>query len=385
MKIVHVCLAAFYVEGLGYQENILPQLHAEMGNEVSVLTSDYSFNSKYETIKRDKTDYINSFGIHVKVLDKTKRYGKYSKYGDFSNVYDELVNISPDTIFVHGGQFIALKDVLKYCKRNRNVKLYIDQHGDYYNTPVDTWRRKLAQKIIFGHWMRKAIKYTEKFWGVTPWRCQYLHEVYGIPENKIGLLVMGGDDRYIHFDQASMVRENIRQKLSLDKDDFVIISGGKIDKGKNIHILMQAISEIDNDRIKLIVFGQPNDEMEPIIDEKALDKNIRHIGWLDSTSVYDYFLASDLAVFPGTHSVLWEQACSCGLPGLFKDWEGMRHVNVEDNADFLYNDCVEEIKQKITELYTDKDKYSKMKDSAKKVAVEFSYRNIAKKSIGIEK
>ena len=51
------------------------------------------------------------------------------------------------------------------------------------------------------------------------------------------------------------------RSLNLADDDFVVITGGKIDKTKNIHLLIGAIRDIDFEQVKLIVFGQPNDEM----------------------------------------------------------------------------------------------------------------------------
>lgn len=382
MKITHICLAASYVEGFGYQENILTEFHSEK-NEVSVLTSDFAFDSKYKKVERRKKDYINDYGIHIKVLNENKILKKLHLRG-FKNLYKELKKFSPDIIFVHGGQFISLKDVVKYCKNYPKVKLYIDQHADYYNTPVDTLKRRIAHKIIFGYWMRKAIKYCNKFWGVTPWRCQYLEEVYGIPKEKIDLLVMGGDDRFIHFEKMPKLREEIRNSLKLKDDDFVILTGGKIDKTKNIHLLMQAVKELSEEKIKLVIFGQPNDEMEPLVKKLSENSNIINIGWLASTKVYDYFLSSDLVCFPGTHSVLWEQACACGVPIVVKDWPGMHHVDVGGNCTFLNNDSVEEIKEVISELYRDKEKYHKMKEVAMKKGIStFSYKKISMKAIGL--
>ncbi len=381
MKIVHICLAASYIEGFGYQENILPQFHVQMGHEVTVLTSDYTFNSKYEKVVRENKDYINQYGMHILTLPRSTRYGIYSKFNDFDGVYDQLVKIEPDVIFVHGGQFVALKDVLCYCKRNKSVKLFIDQHGDYYNMSINTWQSKLIHCLIYGHWMRKAVKICRKFWGVTPWRCQYLQEVYGIPKKNIGLLIMGGDDRQIHFDSRAQIRANIRSKLDLRDDDFVIITGGKIDSTKNIHLLMQAVIELNQNNLKLVVFGQPNDAMEMTIQSLAKNSCIRYIGWLDSQDVYDYFMAADLVAFPGTHSVLWEQACAAKVPCLFKRWEGMQHVDVGGNCDFIDDVNVEELKKKIQELVFT-DKYKNMKTIALSDATNvFLYSEIAKKSI----
>ena len=382
MRIVHICLAASYVEGWGYQENIIPKYHVRFENEVFILTSEYEFNNENKKIKRKNLKYTNSDGINVISLRKSKRYGYYSKFNDFDGVFEELTEIKPDIIFVHGGQFIALKDVIKYCKKNRSVKLYIDQHADYYNTPVHTLKGLIVHRYIIGYWMRRAIRYVSVYWGVTPWRCSYLHEIYKIPKEKIKLLVMGGDDEKIHFKKMPQLRSDIRQELKIDNDDFVIVTGGKIDRTKNIHLLMKAVSEINNKQIKLIVFGQPNDDIREIINAYSENDNIRCLGWIQSDKAYDYFLASDLAVFPGTHSVLWEQACACGIPCAFKSWEGMHHVDVGGNCVFLYEDSSNEIKSMILDVYNNKEKYDEMK----KVAVEkgintFSYRDIAKRAI----
>ena len=382
MLIVHICLAAVYIEGWGYQENILPRYHA-FGNTVYVLASDYSRNAGGIPQTKTESAYTNKDGVHVQVL--RRRHSALHAadcLNAFEDVYGSLDAITPDIIFVHGGQFISLKDVLRYCKRHPAVRLFIDQHGDYYNMPLSNLKRRILHKCIFGHYMRKAVKYTEKFWGVTPWRCQYLREVYGIPAEKTDLLVMGGDDQYIHLDRASEIRAGIRKQYGIADEDFVLITGGKIDAAKNIHLLMQAVKEINDPSLKLIVFGQPDDKMKPVIEELSRDAHIINIGWLSSEKVYDYFIASDLAVFPGTHSVLWEQACACGTPGMFRLWDGMTHVNVNGSAVLMPGITKEALVRQIGGLYRDKARYAAMKQAAMTYCVPyFSYREIAKRAI----
>ena len=45
---------------------------------------------------------------------------------------------------------------------------------------------------------------------------------------KIDLLVMGSDNDKIHYDKMPELRNLLRQKHHNEKDDFVIITGGKI-------------------------------------------------------------------------------------------------------------------------------------------------------------
>ena len=37
MKIIHCCLAAFYIDNFSYQENILPKIHKLQGNDVFII------------------------------------------------------------------------------------------------------------------------------------------------------------------------------------------------------------------------------------------------------------------------------------------------------------------------------------------------------------
>lgn len=385
MRILHLCLACFYKEGFSYQENVLPRIHKEQGNEVIIAAPAEIKNSEGNMIYAEK-NYINEDDILVRIIFYKKSNIKYvSKIYKLFKIYKNLAEVlevcDPDIIFIHGGQSLGLKKIINYA-RKKNVKIYIDQHADYYNTPINGFKAKIFNKVI-GYYMRKIQRYCLKFWGVTPWRCQYLSEVYGIDNKKIGLLVMGGEDKFIDFSQKEKIHKTIREKLNIKEDDFLIITGGKIDKSKNIHLLMQAVSNIKNDRVHLIVFGKPDKEMEFIINKFSKCSRIHNIGWLKSTAVYEYFLASDLGVFPGTHSVLWEQACACGIPIVVKNWEGMHHVDLGGNCKFLYKNSVEEIEDTLLDIIENVKIYDNMKKIAiDKCIKEFSYNNIAKKAIG---
>jgi 1,2-diacylglycerol 3-alpha-glucosyltransferase len=43
MKIVHLCLSAFYVEGFGYQENVIPRYNRKDGHEVVIIASRFTY------------------------------------------------------------------------------------------------------------------------------------------------------------------------------------------------------------------------------------------------------------------------------------------------------------------------------------------------------
>lgn len=131
----------------------------------------------------------------------------------------------------------------------------------------------------------------------------------------------------------------------------------------------------------MIIFGSVTEDLQPKIKELIDGEKVQYIGWIQAKDSYKYFAAADLVVFPGRHSVFWEQVAAQGIPMIVKYWDGTTHVDMGGNVKFLRNDSVDEIKNTI-EKVLEADNYDKMK----KVAVEkgrrhFAYSEIAKRSI----
>ena len=387
MKILHIVPSAPYNDNWGYQDNLLPSYHKKMGHEVTVITTNL-MHKDGKIAETACTDYVLEDGVRVIRLPyKQYPHRILTTLCRRLYVYDLLEEIKPDFIFLHGLISTTVFDAVKYIKKHKNCTLVEDTHSDRVN--FQSVGSTNFSKFVICRWYRLinrlSIRYVSRVYGVTPLRSQFAEDYFNIPKEKIGLLVMGADDAKIHFDQMPELRTHIRSELGLTEDDFVVITGGKIDRTKNIHLLMQAVSELNYDNLKLIVFGQPSEDMQSQIEKLSEDSHIRNIGWLQSDKVYDYFLASDLVAFPGTHSVLWEQACGCGLPAIFKDWEGMHHVDVGGNCRFLKEDSVNELKSVISEIYENKSSYQQMKKIAGEKGIPmFSYSQIARRAIGLE-
>lgn len=390
MKIVHVILAASYREGFGYQENLLARKHKELGYDVSIITCD-----RYKTYRNLTPDergikrYVSPYGINVTVLpDNNNCLRRIPWFGmcfyKTKHLYSEIEQEKPDIIFAHGIQLADHEDIVRYKRKHSDVKVYIDNHNDYYNGPVNTMKEKFQRRVLGKTFVRDIARVSEKVWGVTPWRIDYLYDVYGLDSRNVDLLVMGGDEELIHRECRPEIRKKFITEHNMPEDSFIVITGGKIDKPKNTHLLIEAIERIDNPHLYLVVFGEYSHDMEHLKENKQ--PRIVNLGWIKADDVYDLFVLSDLAVFPGTHSVLWEQACASGIPGIFKDWDGgFAHVDVGGNCILLKEVTAKTLKQQIEYILDNPSVYEKMKSVAESVAMkEFSYKEIAKKSIEIK-
>lgn len=384
MKILHCCLAAVYIDNYGYQENILPKMHKLQGHEVMIVASTETFIDNMNLGYVKASSYYTEYNVPIHRLPYINWLPHFiSKklriYSGFSTILNKF---QPEIIFLHDVQFLSIKEVVRYAKKNPTTTIYADGHTDFINSARNWISKNILHKIIYKHCAKSIEPHIRKFYGVLPVRIDFFKNVYEIDPDKVELLMMGGDLTEIEFDRAKEIKTAIRKQLDFGDSDFIIITGGKIDHQKNVHFLMEAINEIANPKIKLIVFGNISEQLRLQFEQLSKSDFISYIGWKDFKELSNYFLASDLAFFPGTHSVLWEQSASLGLPGVFKKWEGMDHMDIGGNCLFLENITTENIKKTILDINNNPELYQKMKTIAVKVGVKkFSYYEIAKSAI----
>ncbi|MGG1397348.1 glycosyltransferase family 4 protein [Bacillus salipaludis] len=383
MKITHICLCGPLTDNWSYQDNLLPKYHKALGHDVSVITSQYIWNDKGYIDVDNRESYQNEYGIKtIRIKSKYNTTVK-SKFKRYKNLYQNLCNEKPNVLFVHGLQFLEIRDVVKYVKKHPEIIVYVDNHADFSNSATNWISHKILHRIIW-KWCGNLIEpYTRTFYGVLPARVEFLKKVYNLPEQKIELLLMGADDDKVDIAKQSFVKEEIRKRHGITSKDFLIITGGKIDLAKKQTLmLMKAVKEINQKDIKLIVFGSVVDELEEEMRSLVDNDKVQYIGWISPDESYNYFGAAELAFFPGRHSVFWEQVVGLGIPLIVKYWEGTTHVDVGGNCLFLNSDSTEEIKEKILHVINTPSFYKKMKYVAETKGMEdFLYSRIAKQSI----
>lgn len=379
MKIIHIAPNAPYEEGWSYQENLLPKYQAKLGHQVMLIVS----TQRHMDSKEDKhsfEDYQSPDGFRVirkritlspiPFLHRTMRYLK---------VYNILCQEQPDVIFHHGLISPTIRQAVRYKEKvNPNCVIILDNHMDYNIGFTTDHLKGRILKWVYSRLYRSVDPSIDKVYGVTPWREQYAQDIFGVPSEKTDVLIMGADDDRLDFEHRDAMRAEIRSKYSVAEGDFLIVTGGKIDKKKRIHLLMDAVKDLEN--VKLLVCGSATADFE---EEYAthLNDNVIDAGWIPSEEFYGFFFAADLVFFPGQHSVLWEQACASKVPCVFGKWDGMDHVDNGGNARFL--DCREpsELRRLIQQLQFTPE-YREMLAAARSDKTDiYLYSRIAAKSL----
>lgn len=385
MKIVHLCLGSFFPDNYSYQENMLPKFHKQLGYNVEVIASLQSFDDCGKVCFLEKACvYQNEYDIKVTRLDYKKPGKVYHKLKRYVGVYDALNQAAPDILFIHGCQFLDIDIVSRFLKRNPQIVTYVDNHADFSNSATNWLSKNVLHKIIWRHSAHLIEPYTKKFYGVLPARVDFLKNIYKLPSEKCELLVMGADDEKVLEASSPEVKKQIRSQYRIQDDDFLIMTGGKIDPWKTqTLLLMEAVARIKNPKVKLIVFGSVTPDLKEKVESRCVKGKVQYIGWIQSQESYKYFASADLVVFPGRHSVFWEQVAAQGIPMLCKYWDGTTHVDVGGNVRFLTQDSADEIYDEIMRLHENPSDYNDMKKAAQENGMKsFSYRDIAKRCLG---
>lgn len=379
MKIVHVCVSAPWGENYAYQENILPSYHRQMGHDVTIIAPVFTKIGDYSGNRCPVGSSLLSDG--TKVVRLAPLVGSALLLAHVPLVRElknAIISEKPDLLFLHDVCCFNYWCVPSIKKLFPNMKIVVDNHSDYINSlhsPITQFLHKVIYRYTL---IPKITSSVDCYYGVTPSRIDFLHKIYGIPENRIKLLMMGADNKKMMLDQREQLRNEVRTRYNIKPNDFLVVTGGKIDRLKNIHVLAHAVNSLKKENVKLLIFGKINDDVKPLFDAEESSRIIT-VGWVKSDKVYELFYAADLIVFPGLHSVLWEQAVASRTPCAFSKMDGFEHVNVNGNCILMTGKDSKYYSTMLNDLLDNADSYEKLKSKAQSPDLDvFYYSRIAK-------
>ena len=382
--IVNVCLTGPYSDGFSYQDNLLPKYQRRLGYKVVVIAPVWRWGEGGTLEKTPSGRYENEDGIEIVRIENDQKKSVTFRFKTYGTLLGLLKEYRPEIIFLHGLQIRDSATICQYVQQNPETRLFVDNHADYSNSAQNWCSKYILHRLIWRYHAKRLEPLAEKFWGVLPARVDFLIDNYGISREKCDLLVMGADDDEVARASNSLVRSSIRHDYDFSEDDFVVVTGGKIDAAKYQTLLLMEAVHLMNAQVKLLIFGPVDSKLRGEFEERLDIGKMVYVPWAIVSESYAYFAAADAICFPGRHSVYWEQGVAMGKPLVVKRWAGTEHIDVCGNVIFLDSDGVGPIKNALQTLINDcKDAGSYYK-AANIAANSFLYSEIAKRSIGLK-
>ena len=315
MRILHLCLGNFYIDGYNYQENVLPRINKEDGHEVLIIASTETFINNRVLGYVEPAKYETEYGVPIIRLPYVRVGNKriQAKLRFYKGLLYEMENFKPDIIMSHSLCFGSVSDVIQYLKTHKNVRFFADTHTAKYNSGQNWVSLNILHRIFYKHCVQKAIPFLKKYFYIGISEKEFSIINYGVPERIMEFYPLGGilfsDNEY------SDNRKIYREKLRVKDSELLLIHSGKLDKHKKTIELLKAFIKVQELKARLVIIGSiSKDIYDEIFDLINQDSRIQYIGWVTGEELQKYLCACDIYLQPGGVSATMQNAVCCRCP-----------------------------------------------------------------------
>ena len=279
--------------------NIIKHIdHSNM--DIDLLTPYYCDNEYYKNIVEDLGGKIYTFDL--KFTPGKNRFNLNKRIDSFLKIHHY------DIIHIHSGSISVLCIMAFYAKKHGVKKIIVHSHC-------------AAEKKNFKYRMVRLFSYPFiKLFPTVYCACSQVAGEWKYPRsvvNKMIILKNGVDLNDFSYNHST--RTDIRLKLNIPDDSFVIGHVGRFSYQKNHEFLIdifEKVLEINSNAVLMLIGdGENKKEIELKIKELGIASKVRLCGLVNN--VNDYMQAMDVFVLPSRYEglpIVGVEAQASGLP-----------------------------------------------------------------------
>lgn len=375
MKIAHICLSCFYIDGRSYQENELVRQHISDGHEVFVIASTETHDENGEMAYLDPCTYVGQEGCRVIRLPyRGWPPAVARKLRIHSGVYRILADFQPDAILFHGACGWEVITVARYVRDNPGTIFYIDSHEDWNNSARNWFSRELLHKIYYRYCLSRSLDVVRSILCVSMEIMDFVKNVYKIPQSRLEYFPLGGYP--VPLEEYHLRRSRARSSLGFSEDSVVFIQSGKQTVRKKLGDSLRAFLKYKPVNSKFIIVGT----LHPEIAEESnnlieSDPDIIFLGWKNVEDLTDLLCGADVYLQPGTQSVTMQHSLCCHC-AVILDHTPAHYFYVHENG-WLIND--ELTLEKIFNGIENSDLSSMKNNSYEFAKLNLSYKTLSRR------
>jgi glycosyltransferase involved in cell wall biosynthesis len=382
----------WYMQGMGYQENSLPQEQSKLGHNVEIVTSDRipnlaGFGQPHERLFRSRilgTGTFEENGIKIHRLPCLESAGQVYLVG----LRGKLKVIRPDIVQSHGAFSPSTVQTILYSKR-LGYRLFIDDHSHETNFHADNPVRKSYLALLRAIY-RITDERIECYMPITNSSRDILESVLQIPTRKIERFPLGADTG--RFTKSAQLRRFGRSTYGIQDETRVIVSAGKFTENKDVDVLIKAFGHVieRNQNVMLLLVGNGPGEymsrLKKLAGEVIPSGKVLFIGFVRNADLPTIYNSSDIGVWPGNASITVIEALATGLPTVVQmnDLASYERVFEARAAVGFERGDVESLAEKIEMLL--KDSQLRMEITARAESLvknSLSWKKLAERSISL--
>lgn len=269
-----------------------------------------------------------------------------------------------DIIHIHSPAPIG-KLGIKYAKKN-NIPLVATFHSQYKQDFLRVTKSKIISNILTKYIINLFEK-CDECWTLNNEIARVFTNEYGY--SKTPKIINNATDM-LPSKNISKSKERINKNHNIKENEFVLLFVGRINRLKNIDLIINSLSKLNIDNYKMLFVGTGQDEeyLKKQINNKKLTNKVILCGKIiDRELLKDYYVRADLFLFPSlydTNSLVQIEAASQKTPTLFVEG-AVTAAKVKDNeTGFFAKNNPDDYAKKIEEIIKDKKKYNEVCDNA---------------------
>lgn len=311
MKIAHLCLSNFYLDGYSYQENELVQRHVADGHDVVVIASTEVFNDKRQLSYRLPGEYISDGARIIRLpYRRGLPHSVMKKLRMHPGVENLLMREAPDVILFHGLCGWELLAVKRYKSKRPAVRVFADSHEDFNNSARTFASKHLLHALYYRPILHRALGSIEKVLCISTETMDFVRDFYKVPSERMEFYPLGGqifeDGDYVQHRAHGRVRHGIAN------DQILFVQSGKMDRSKKLLEALRAFSKTVDEKFCFIIAGHIHEDIASEVEQLIRsDSRIQFIGWQSSDQLRELLCAADVYVQPGTQSATMQMSLCC--------------------------------------------------------------------------
>lgn len=170
-------------------------------------------------------------------------------------------------------------------------------------------------------------------------------------------------------------------ELSKDRDEIRVLCVSRLIERKGIRYLIEAISKLDSEKVKLTLVGEGNQEAElkQLVRELELDDSVIFKGYVSHEKISEIYKKSDIFALPslneGMSNALLE-ALAAGLPVIVTDTGGTSEL-IDENGFIVEKSNSDDIVEALKLMIEQPNLLKKMGERSREIAQNLSWNNVS--------
>lgn len=272
-----------------------------------------------------------------------------------------------DIIHIHSPMAIG-KVGIEYAKKHHKV-LVGTIHSQYKQDFLRNTKSKVLTNLLTEYIVNLYSK-CDCCYTVSEGMAKALYEDYHFPKE---LKIMRNATNMELIENKEEAKKRITEKYHIKPDEFIFLFVGRLNKLKNIFLIIEALNQIKDQIPYKMLFvgnGEDEEELKKKIKKLHLNEKVVLCGRVENKKLLrDYYASSDLFLFPSmydTSSIVQVEAASQKCPTLFLKGS-VTAAAIKDNVDgFLAENTKEKYAQSIIEIMKNQDIRNQVAENAYK-------------------